>query len=288
MSSRYGIAEWFGEPFAEISTARRRQLAAHALNVTEDVALCPFQEGEVRCNKNGGVCSIQLYEDKTDSKTAGRLGHQAGPAVITCPQRFSQGDLIARWLAEIAGYKSIFLAREVPFMRSPTTGRAAGKIDMVLASDQNADNWLGLEVQAVYFSGLAMESEFKLLQQDRDPVPPAPLEVRRPDWRSSSAKRLMPQLQVKVPTLRRWGTKLAVAVDLPFFEAIGGISETPSQDLDEGDIIWLVPRVSEAYRLERGHWEVLSLEASSKKLLAAEPVKRREFEQTLRAKLRHI
>ena len=159
---------------------------------------------------------------------------------------------------------------------------------MVIATGRNADKWLGLEVQAVYFSGPAMESEFKLLQKEQDPVPPAPVKIRRPDWRSSSAKRLMPQLQVKVPTLRQWGTKLAVTVDMPFFEAIGGISEKPSQDLNEGDIIWLVPRVSEAYRLERGHWEVLSLEDSSKKLLAAEPVKRSEFEEALRAKLRPV
>jgi len=35
-------------------------------------------------------------------------------------------------------------------------------------------------------------------------------------------------------------------------------------------------------------WEVLSLEASSKKLLAAETVRREEFEATLRSKLRPL
>ena len=44
----------------------------------------------------------------------------------------------------------------------------------------------------------------------------------------------MPQLEIKVPTLRRWSSKLAVAVDKPFFEAVGGPSEQASQDLDEG------------------------------------------------------
>ena len=98
----------------------------------------------------------------------------------------------------------------------------------------------------------------------------------------------MPQLQVKAPTLRRWGTKLAVAVDIPFFKAIGGPSQNPSQDLDEGDIIWLVPQISDEYRLEASHWEVLSLEDSSEKLLAAKTVKRVEFEEALRAKLQPI
>ncbi len=95
----------------------------------------------------------------------------------------------------------------------------------------------------------------------------------------------MPQLQIKAPTLRRWGTKLAVAVDLPFFNAIGGPSDNPSRDLDDGDIVWLIPRIDGDFRLVAHHWEVLSLEASSDKLLSAETVRRREFEEALRAKL---
>ena len=133
-----------------------------------------------------------------------------------------------------------------------------------------------------------MQSEFENLVRDADKLPPFPNAVRRPDWRSSSAKRLMPQLQTKAPTLRRWGTKLAVAVDIPFFKAIGGPSQKPSQDLDEGDIIWLAPQISDEYRLEASHWDVLSLEDSSEKLLAAKTVNRVEFEEALRAKLQPI
>ncbi len=96
----------------------------------------------------------------------------------------------------------------------------------------------------------------------------------------------MPQAQIKVPTLRRWGTKLAIAVDWPFFNAIGGASDNPSHDLDDGDVIWLVPQISAEYRLEPFHWEVLTLEDSSKKLLSAETVKRGEFEQGLKERLR--
>lgn len=109
-----------------------------------------------------------------------------------------------------------------------------------------------------------------------------------PRWLAQSAKWLMPQLQVKGPTLRRWGTKLAVTVDLPFFDAIGGPSTKPSRDLNDGDIIWLIPRVTDDYRLVAHHWEVLSLEASSDKLLSAETVKRQEFEAALRTKLQRI
>ena len=128
-----------------------------------------------------------------------------------------------------------------------------------------------------------MRPDFQRLLTDGEALPPQPGK-RRPDWRSSSAKRLMPQLQVKTPTLRRWGKKLAVAVDLPFFEAIGGKSDKPSHDLNDGDIIWLIPKL-ESGVLVRHHWEVLSLKESSQKLLAAEKIKRDEFETLIRRKL---
>ena len=71
---------------------------------------------------------------------------------------------------------------------------------------------------------------------------------------------------------------------MPFFEAIGGPKDPPTRDLDEGDIVWLAPYVTEGFRLAPGHWEVLSLEASNDKLLSAETVRRRDFETALRAK----
>ncbi len=43
-------------------------------------------------------------------------------------------------------------------MRSPSTGRAAGRFDLVVARDGAASAWFGLEVQAVYFSGDGMDA----------------------------------------------------------------------------------------------------------------------------------
>lgn len=269
---RYGIAEWFGNPFPRMSAEFRQSLARASLGYAEPPP-CPFQRGNPICSKKGGVCSIQSGNN---------------PPVITCPRRFADGDLLPKWLAGIVGFSNVYLAREVPFMRSPSTGRAAGRIDLVVSGDDDAKSWIGLEKQAVYFSGRGMQADFELLLENTDPVPPPPTALRRPDWRSSGAKRLMPQLQVKGPTLRRWGTKLAVAVDLPFFEAIGGPTEAPSQDLNDGDIVWLVPRITADYRLEAHHWEVLSLEDSKDRLLSAETVKRQEFEDVLRSKLKRI
>ena len=270
--SRYGIVEWFGESFRSMPPSRRQYLARAALG-REPAPQCPFQAGRPGCSKKGGVCSIGLDD---------------GVPVIVCPKRFEQGDLVPRWLGRIVGFDEIFLAREVPFMRSPTTKRPAGRIDQVVASDRDAGTWFGLEIQAVYFSGPGMQRDFEALLEHEAELPPKPTAVRRPDWRSSSAKRLMPQLQVKTPTLRRWGTKLAVAVDEPFFVAIGGPSANPSHDLNDGDVIWLVPRVNNDLQLAEHHWEVLSLEDSSNKLLSARTVKRDELEETLRSKLKPL
>lgn len=272
MTTMYGIAEWFGRPFARLTAARRRSLARSALGHAPP-PLCPFQRGTPPCGKEGGVCSLQ----------AGR-----NQPVITCPRRFDANDLLPNWLARIVGFTDVHVAREVPFMRSPSTGRPAGRIDLVVARDSNASAWFGLEIQAVYFSGAKMQTDFELLLSNTDELPPEPTARRRPDFRSSSAKRLMPQLRVKGPTLRRWSTKLAVAVDLPFFEAVGGPSDAPSQDLNDGDIVWLVPRIDENYKLVAHHWEVLSLEASSDKLLSARTVQRQEFENVLLSKLTQI
>lgn len=194
MRPRYGIAEWYGEPLLHMSPNRRQELAGIALNAEPDPPICPFQPGSVACNKKGGVCSIQQYDLQT-VPDGYRIGKPFGTPIITCPHRFKQRNLIVKWLAEIVGFSEndSYVASEVPFMRSPTTGRSAGRIDLVLASS-STEKYFGLEIQAVYFSGKGMGADFEALAEDSGELPPAPSAIRRPDWRSSSAKRLMPQL----------------------------------------------------------------------------------------------
>ena len=290
MPDRYGIGEWYGQQFLSLSPSQRRHLALVALGEANEIPQCPFQQGQPTCNKRGGVCSLHRYTHGKD----GRLGDPVGGHVIVCPARFDEDRLLICWLAEIVGFspEETLIAREVPFMQGTNTKRPAGKIDLVVAKTSNdVVLWHGLEIQAVYFSGKRMQSEFDSLLYDTHETPPYPTAIRRPDWRSSSAKRLMPQLQIKAPTLRRWGSKVAVAVDRPFFESVGGPSPNPSRDLNDGDIIWLVPQIvveGGHPRLSRWHWEVLTLEASTEKLLAASTVQREAFERTLLSKLKPI
>ncbi len=293
MTTRYGIAEWYGHSLSDLTSDTCRSLATKALAEDREVPPCPFQTNQPPCRKRGGVCSLIRY--KQNDK--GRIDASEGSPVIVCPARFEEGQLLVRWLADIVGFRprDTRLAREVPFMESTSTGKPAGKIDLVVArSSARALKWFGLEVQAVYFSGQGMRSEFVALRDWTNSLepPPFPGATRRPDWRSSSAKRLMPQLQIKVPTLRRWGSKLAVAVDRPFFDAMGGPSPVPSHDLNDGDIVWMVPALLPnnrgGYRLSEGHWEVLTLEESSRRLLAATTISRGAFEKTLQDKLQAL
>ncbi|MYE00168.1 MAG: hypothetical protein F4Y03_02650, partial [Alphaproteobacteria bacterium] len=122
MSDRYGIAEWYGAPMGSLSVAERHQRAKMALGHA-DPPTCPFQARERACGKKGGVCSIALPGQSP---------------VIICPRRFDEGDMIPRWLGEIVGFSDPYVAREVPFMRSPTTGREAGRIDLIVSGDDAA------------------------------------------------------------------------------------------------------------------------------------------------------
>lgn len=293
VATRFGICEWYGKSFLELSLNDRQSLADAALSDRDEHRQipCPFQKGRPPCRKSGGVCTIQRYRQDAD----GQIGAKEGNPVVVCPARFSQDELPIRWLAEIVGFrpKETLLAREVAFMRGTRTDKPAGKIDLVVARTSSRDiDWYGLEIQAVYFSGRGMRSDFESIRSSTNARPPFPDAIRRPDWRSSSAKRLMPQLQIKVPTLRRWGSKMAVVVDRQFFESIGGPSPDPSHDLGDGDIVWMVVDLSRDdagnLQLKRAHWEVLTLEESSDKLLAAETVRRDEFLDSLTGKLRPV
>ena len=85
---------------------------------------------------------------------------------------------------------------------------------------------------------------------------------------------------------------MVVVVDRPFFESVGGRSPTPSQDLGDGDVIWIALEIvsenNQSHSLARWRWEVLTLEASCEKLLAAENVQRDVFSELLRRRLQPV
>ena len=199
---------------------------------------------------------------------------------------------IFRWIGEVVlGTPTPDIATEIGFLRTEDGNTHVGRIDMVLA-DQKAGttvlDWCALEIQAVYFSGKSMSEEFENIMGYGGECPPFPGHIRRPDYRSSGPKRLMPQLQIKVPTLRRWGKKMAVLVDKHFFESLGNMEEV--DDLSSGDIAWFTVGFEEddtgsRFRLVRDSVHVTTLERATEGLTGGHPVTLTEFEDGIRSKL---
>jgi Restriction endonuclease NotI len=117
---------------------------------------------------------------------------------------------------------------------------------------------------------------------------PTPARNRRADFRSSGPKRLLPQLQIKVPSLRRWGKKMIVIVDAPFFNSLGPMEEVG--DISNADIVWCVvdyqeqPAGAEAKLYVRGMVNT-TLESAIAGLTAGRPVTKSMFEARIAEKL---
>jgi len=147
-------------------------------------------------------------------------------------------------------------------------------------------DWCALELQAVYFSGKSMANEFKMLAEKESEALQFPARHRRPDWRSSGPKRLLPQLQTKVPIIRTRGKKMAVVIDEAFFGSLVGLDR--ERHLSNAEIAWFVV----GYDAKPGGWKLFprevvftKLDASVKSLTGGVPLSKERFEEQLRVKL---
>ncbi len=292
---RYGIGEWYGLSFAAMEPAQRKSLA-EAQSRRGFQKVCPWRSTaseELPCTKKGGVCSLRLYEQKPHSNAVCPVSGINEGLAVTCPERFYEGGFIFEWIGErVIGCPRPTVLGEIGFLQpigSPgrSSSRPVGKIDHVLLDpDRSPLQWCALEMQAVYFSGASMGQEFTHLQHTDEPGIPFPTGHRRPDFRSSGPKRLMPQLQIKVPTLRRWGKTMTVVVGRAFFDAMAPMEEV--DDLSNADIAWFVLRYSDTdgrLRLELDDVRFTTLERAVEGLTAGLPVSLETFEERILQKL---
>lgn len=131
-----------------------------------------------------------------------------------------------------------------------------------------------------------MSHDFQAIEECEGEHIPFPSGTRRPDFRSSGPKRLMPQLQVKVPTLRRWGKKMAVVVDESFFSALGTMDAV--RDISNADIAWFVMKYEEQAgkaKLKPAFVHLTTLERAVEGLTAGRAVSLDVFESRIREKL---
>ena len=299
---RFGIGEWYGRLYPALNAQERRDLAER--HFAREKIACPFKPkvlGEPQaCHKAGGVCSLKLYE-AGEGGSGNPVEGEGGSLRTLCPSRFRQDGVIERWIGtELLGTETPLVIGEVGFLRtesastSPETDAAAaeepenvGRIDSVfMHPDLDRLHWCAVELQAVYFSGNEMGSDLKAAADWPAAPPPFPVKNRRPDYRSSGPKRLMPQLQIKVPTLRRWGKKMAVVVDQAFFSAFGSMDDV--REPSNADIAWFVVRLAEnggKASLEPHDVRYTTLERAVEGLTTGRPVSLPEFENRIRRKL---
>jgi Restriction endonuclease NotI len=282
---RHFIGELYGRDFSALAPQEMRSLALPPNGEPLDQP-CRFRGG--RCNKKGGVCSLRQYK-KTDTGV-----EPTGGIITTCPERFKEDLMVFRWVAEtLIHTQNPTLVSEVPFLKGEQANvrkkkrDTKGRIDLVLVKDDvSSGEWCCLEAQAVYFSGRRMELDFRVMREWQGPGIPFPVINRRPDWRSSSAKRLLPQLQAKVPAIRRWGVKMAVVVDNAFWNSIGGIKD--QTDLSNSDLIWFVVDYEPSFlgfKLQKKGVYLTTIEDAVTALTGGVPVTRKEFEDRVAEKM---
>ncbi len=253
------LAEVFGFPIDNDSPEAKRY---------RDNSLCPFGNKVPNCTKDKannplGVCSIVDGADVT----------------ITCPVRFREGWIIAEDAASFFFPSGTKWTTLTEVRLKDKHGKSAGNIDVVLCSyDERGrvTDFGALEVQAVYISG-NVRNPFEHYMED--PAERAQMDwsgrsnYPKPDYLSSSRKRLAPQLIFKGGIFKAWNKKSAVALNRPFFETLPTLQQVEPRN---ADIAWFVydlvlDPAKNAYSLER--WKVIytKFQESLNKITRSEP-----------------
>lgn len=120
-------------------------------------------------------------------------------------------------------------------------GQSAGNIDFVLVQYNDKGqliDFASLEVQGVYISGnLRNPFEAYIKNPSRGFEWPSGYNYPKPDYLSSSRKRLIPQMLYKGGIFQSWKKKQAVALQKSFFETLPSL---PSTTKTKSDIAWFL------------------------------------------------
>jgi len=216
VSKKNPLAEVFGFPIDNLDKEANRY---------RKNKLCPYNNKVPSCTKDKandplGVCSVFDKES----------------IAITCPIRFRQSWLIAEDAANFFFPPNSMWTSLTEVRLNDANGQSAGNIDIVLVSYDDHGKIIdfgSLEIQGVYISG-NVRRPFE--QYIANPSKNADLDwsnernYPRPDYLSSSRKRLAPQLIYKGGILKHWNKKMAVALDNSFFKTLPELPETEEKD----------------------------------------------------------
>lgn len=270
------LAEIFGFPISNKS--------ARALHYQEN-RLCPFNNIVPSCTKVSevdplGVCS---------------LFDRDGEPTVVCPTRFKQDYLITAAAARFffqPGAKWVAM----PEVRlKDINGKAAGNVDIMLVAyddDGFVTDFGALEIQAVYISG-NVRRPFRKYMQNLNVTSldwSGSREYPRPDYLSSSRKRLAPQLIYKGGIFKAWGKKTAVVTDRKFFSTLPELTRVEPQ---RADIAWFIydlirDSTEDTYKLD--HYKTIYTEFATAldTITKTEAGPMEEFVSVLQKKLKRL
>ncbi|MBA2391784.1 MAG: hypothetical protein H0V70_03470 [Ktedonobacteraceae bacterium] len=268
-------------PLAEVFGFTTRDFSSDAERYRRN-KLCPFNNKVPSCTKDKaekplGVCSV----------------YDADKVVITCPIRFRQDWLIAEDAASFFFPANLSWTSLTEVRINDKYGRSAGNIDVVLVAYDDTGRIVdfgSLEVQAVYISGNIRRAFEYYMEAPTDRANMDWSKQRnypRPDYLSSSRKRLAPQLIYKGGILHAWDKKQAVAVDNNFFNTLPRMDEVSQE---EAEMAWLVYDLElnssqTRYRLSRSRTVYTQFIPALDKITTAEPGNVQNFIEHLQEKL---
>jgi len=157
-------------------------------------------------------------------------------------------------------------------------GKSAGNIDVVIVAYDDKGkvvNFGALEVQAVYISGNIrdpFESYLRNSEQGQVMDWSGKANYPKPDYLSSSRKRLAPQLIYKGGIIRAWNKKMAVALNKGFYKTLPKLHAVPKA---KADMAWMVynlkyEKSSQTYSLARGQIVYTRFEDSLSRITKSE------------------
>lgn len=215
------LAEVFGFPIANNSEKAKRY---------REKKLCPFNNKVPNCTKDKandplGVCSI----------------HHNGSAVITCPIRFREDWLIVENAAKFFFNEKVRWTSLTEIKLLDKHGESTGNIDFVLVAYNEKGqltDFASLEVQGVYISGNVRNPFDAYIEKPSARFAwPSGYNYPKPDYLSSSRKRLIPQMLYKGGILKSWNKKQGVALQKSFFDTL---PDLPIVGKEKAEIAWFL------------------------------------------------
>ena len=173
------------------------------------------------------------------------LNHRGKPVII-CPIRFREDWTIITDVANFIFDGKATWTHVGEVRLKDKHGKSSGNIDYVLVSYDNKGRVLdfgSLEVQSVYISGNLTGPFTSYMEDPKSSFTwTHAFKYPKPDYLSSSRKRLIPQIIAEGSILKQWNKKQAVALQVAFYNTLPSLPEYDKSDSDFAFFLYdLVP-----------------------------------------------